>query len=259
MPRFPLDSMALTHTAIRSHVHFCIIAAMDIKRERVFDFPGGPLQIVNVGELASGHVYHCEKQDVVECLPLAHGMAIPAGIKLPLLDENEEPFAELKVGVLAGRPVCIGVQALAGHELTVLALRRFPIAKLVKWVVALEAVRVVRTDEGLVGEHYIDASSMEDESTGERFPTEGLDRGRQELLEDLTTGRRRTITPEFLQEVASVYRDARATGQSTQRAIQERWPTSEANARRWVALAREHELLGKAPPRRGRATAFTTP
>ncbi len=58
------------------------------------------------------------------------------------------------------------------------------------------------------------------------------------------------MSDEFLREVADVYRDAHARKVSTQRAIQERWPTTDANARRWVARARERGFLGKAPAAR---------
>jgi hypothetical protein len=93
-------------------------------------------------------------------------------------------------------------------------------------------------DDRPVGELYLEAGGN---------PV-GVGLLREELDAELERRpRRQTLTEEFLREVAQVYRDALAQGVSTQTAIQRRWPTSAANARRWIAKARGERLLGPAP------------
>jgi hypothetical protein len=215
--------------------------------ERVYDWPGGQLQIVRVVYGPVDRSGHTELEWVekvgepVESLPLGHGLAIPAGLTLTLRSEGE-PIADVEIGVVAGRPACIAIRARDGHELTTKLLRQIRgLGRGIREVVARNALRVMRTTDGeVIGEHYLDTEEIV-----------GLNVGIKELRAEtdrLTTPRRRTpLTDDFLREVADVYRTARAQGTSTQGAIQKRWPTSEANARRWVARARKAGFLGPAP------------
>ena len=194
-------------------------------RERVFDWKGGPLKIFRVLEGPTGPL-HRELVEEVDCLALPHGLALP--IKpVPIKTREGEPVAELEIGVVGGRPACVAIRAVGDHELTTLLLRNLSgLGKFVREFVKSEAATVVRTEDGeIVGERLLD-------ETGFTAPTH------------------RALSEEFLRDVADVYRAALATGQSTQEAIRERWPTSEANARRWVARAREDGYLGAAPARR---------
>jgi hypothetical protein len=213
-----------------------------VLRERVFDWQGGPLTIVRVLEGPGGPLLW-EPVGTVECVPLAHGLALPARLDPVRVSVRGEPVAEVEVGVVAGRPACVAVRALPGHELTTRLLRQLPgLGRIVRAVAAAETVRVVRADSELVGERYVDA-----EGSGFDAPRREVVRETEALLERRA---RRSLDDEFLREVAEVYRDALARGASTQRAIRERWPTTEANARRWVARARQAGHLGPAPGRR---------
>ncbi len=63
------------------------------------------------------------------------------------------------------------------------------------------------------------------------------------------TGKRRKLDPEFLEQVARVYREALGT-ESPARAVHDRFsPTTPENARRWISLARKRGFLGEAPGR----------
>ena len=139
-------------------------------------------------------------------------------------------------------PSSAAIRAAQSDGLTTLLLRQLPgLGKLVREVVAANAVRVTRTEDGqVIGEYYVDASEFS-----------GLDAVRQELIAEteaqLAPQRRRPLSDEFLADVADVYREALAAGSSTGRAIQERWPSTEANARRWISRARKAGFLGDAP------------
>jgi len=210
--------------------------------EPIYDFPGGKLLIYPALDLAGQTRLMGQPSEERECLPLAHGLALPIGDDTnPILHTREgEPVAVLEIGVVGGRAACVGIRALPGSELTTLLLRQLEaLQKLVSTVAAKRAVRVMRKDDNLIGVRYINA---------EEFT--GMDEGRR-VVEETVSGKPRALSDDFLREVAHVYRTALASRQSTERAICERWPTSPANARRWVALARKRGLLGKAPRERG--------
>ena len=216
-----------------------------VVHERVFDFRGGPLPLVrSAGPPDHPLVWSDEDVEPKEYLPLAHGLALEANLEVPITSSGE-PIATVEIGVVDGHPACTAIRALPGHQLTTRILRNLPgLGKLVKRQAAAATVRVVRIDGKLAAERYLAAEDP------------FWDAGRQELLGDLDTllqpRHRRSLDDDFLRAVAEVYREARAAGGSTQRAIQERLgPTSEANARRWVARARKAGFLGAAPGRTG--------
>jgi hypothetical protein len=209
------------------------------KRERVFDWQGGALEIVRVVEGPDGMTMLWEPLEVVECVPLRHGLALPVGAAATVRTREGEPIAVIDVGVVGGRPACTGVSAVPGHELTMLLLRSIPIARLVRETAAAQVVRVTREDGEYYGERYPDAAEAG-----------AFDLSRQQLQVDLTLKRRAPLDDDFLREVADEYRQAQAAGVPTGQSIRARWPTSEANARRWVARARERGFLGKAPAER---------
>jgi hypothetical protein len=61
---------------------------------------------------------------------------------------------------------------------------------------------------------------------------------------------KRALTPEFLEEVADVYRRAVAQGQYPRPAIAAHWGRPLGTANRWVVEARNAKKLGEAAPRK---------
>jgi hypothetical protein len=59
-------------------------------------------------------------------------------------------------------------------------------------------------------------------------------------------GSRHELSDEHLAEVAAVYREAVAQGKRTTATVADHFCTSQTTARRWVSMARQRKLLGKA-------------
>jgi hypothetical protein len=223
-------------------------------RERVYDFKGGPLQLVVAHRGPTGAVGYLRKGDPREFVPLSAGLALPAELTFEITMPNEsEPFGEVELGVVDGKPAVVAIRAYPGRKLTILALRKLPaIGEIVRLATTDETVRVVRADGELVGEYGIVDPAPQPGDIRLELEADAL-----ALLSP--RGKRRTIDDEFLRQVAAVYREAQAADQSTQRAIQERLgPTTEANARRWVARARQAGFLGAAPAPRQAGEKPTT-
>jgi hypothetical protein len=204
-------------------------------RERVFDFAGGPLLIVEVvnGPTPLAPILW-QPVEEVECLALGRGLAIPAKLVVPLYVAGDPTaVAHAEIGVIDGKPACIALYAIAPHELTMQRLRQLKgIGRAIRDGANAEALQVARVDGVLVGERHRDVSA---DYTGPRGHLETA----AQFAELTSTPRaRRSVDDEFLRQVSDVYRDAVVRRTSTQRAIQERWRTSDANARRWVAAAR---------------------
>lgn len=66
----------------------------------------------------------------------------------------------------------------------------------------------------------------------------------------------RPITPAFLRDVATVYREAVEAGRPPNRAIQDRYGRSRSAVSQWLRQAREAELLPPTEP--GRVSTFPT-
>jgi hypothetical protein len=208
-------------------------------KERVLDWQGGDLTIVGVIEGPTGP-FTSEPIEHGTYVPLGNsGFALPSPLIVPLTTREGEPVAELEIGVVDGRPACVAIRAQDGYELTTLLLRQLPgLRKIVQAAAAPRIVRVVRTDRGLVGERHVDAPGFMDARQELRAEAEAMTQPRR---------KRRVLDEDFLQQVAAIYREADAKGIPRHREIQKKWPTSSANARRWVSLARKEGHLGPAP------------
>lgn len=60
--------------------------------------------------------------------------------------------------------------------------------------------------------------------------------------------RRHIVTPEFLEEVAVVYRRSLSAGEPPTVAVEKRWGSSHSTAARWVGMARKAGKLGEGSP-----------
>jgi len=155
--------------------------------------------------------------------------------------ERDEVVGELEVGIASGRPACTAIRALHGHAITGAYLRSLPIAEIARGVSLSHTVRVFQTRRGAyVGLRYLEHPGL---GFGDDF---------RELHADVqaaATGKRRKLDPEFLEQVARVYREALGT-EPPARAVHDRFgPTTPENARRWISLARKRGFLGEAPGR----------
>jgi hypothetical protein len=181
-----------------------------------------------------------------ECVPYGRGLALiqPA--------VGEHLGVQIEVGIVNGRPGCVAINGGSGTFLTGTLLRNLPLRQLVPEIVRDFSVRVIRLDGEVIGEMYVVAKGPGFGDAYRQFTTD--------VDEELASKRiRRTLSDEFLAEVADVYRDAIAQRVSTQKEVQRRLgPTSATNARRWIAEARKRGRLGPAPVRRKGGELQTT-
>ncbi len=203
------------------------------------DWQGGELRIVHAMDVG-GILWKGDTGERWNVQPFGNGLALRQPLVVPITDSGGGHLADVEIGGVGGQPGCVAIRARE-KALTGTLLRNLPpLSELVQKAVRAWVVRVVQDEHGeIIGELYPDAAGA------------GFDRLRKQVDAELAPRRaKRTLTDEFLQEVAGAYRDALQAGVSTQAAIQHRWLTSPTNARRWVALARERGLLGPAPAER---------
>jgi hypothetical protein len=163
------------------------------------------------------------------------------GFEIPLSFEHggDGPFDwKILVAVIEGRPQCIRFECSnAGAPVTAEALHRFPLSRMVEEATLMAS----RPVEQIPRTYRLWAD---------------IDEVRRERAEVATTYRRRplakrkTLTDEFLQEVADVYRQHVSTGKPSQ-AVARHFNYTQASARRVVREARQREFLGPARPGRG--------
>lgn len=150
------------------------------------------------------------------------------GLELPctaeIVNDAGEPVAILNMGVAKGRVACISAEAIPGGELTGHIFRRVPVSKLVS---AAVKGKIVYFRPGFAV-HFVQGPFGH-------------------ILDGLEKPRRRSLNDDFLLQVAHIYREALSAKEFPGQAIQRHLgPTSEANARHWVQLAREAGFLGRA-------------
>ena len=165
----------------------------------------------------------------VDLAPLTGTLALELPCTAELLDVSGKPVAVLNIEVNSSRAICTSITALPGEELTGQLLRQAPIASLVR-----EAAEgsVVHLRQGFAVRFAAGNPAF---SVGNDLPV---------------TPKRRVLNDEFLQNVASIYREAVEAGLSTQQEIQRQLgPISDEGARRWVMLARKAGFLGEAQGR----------
>lgn len=173
----------------------------------------------------------------VEMFGPSLGLLIPCTATITV---NDEPVGQLSIRIIDGRPTCSTISAPL-HGLTGALLRQIPIASLVREATVANAVRVLKTEEGIFGARYVEGGP-------------GFGQLHDDLRAELATvdekARRRVISSDFLKDVASIYREALSHGVAPALAVQNAFgPTTPANARRWIAYARRDGFLGPAPAR----------
>lgn len=176
-----------------------------------------------------------------EILLLNEGLGIPDGSKAEILDAQENPVAELFIGVLDGKPVCSDIKALPGKALTGEILRRTPISTLVQKATRANIV------------HLRDGFAVRFAQGNPLFWPK---------RQWISGPSRRNLDKTFLSHVASIYRDALASGEAPAKAVERiLGPTTPENARRWIMMARKEGLLGLAtgPGRKGEITPHSRP
>lgn len=190
---------------------------------------GGFQQIQSLSEVPKTE-YH-----QVEMFGPSLGLLTPCSASIV---ENGTPIGFISIGIINGRPACKSIAAYK-HGLTGSLLRQLPLASLVRDAAVASTVRVLKADDGIFGARYVEG---------------GLGFGH--LLEDLRAElthmeeqkRRRVINDYFLRRVALYYRDAVKSKLAPAKHVQEMLgPTSAANARRWISIARREGFLGPAP------------
>lgn len=200
---------------------------------------------INLGRRYEAGVHKAE--------PFGEGLALITHMR-GVCDDAGHVSAEIEVAVVNGQP---GVRAIHARGValtkTFLGERIPPLAQLVREVTLENTARLAVTDDGeIIGEIPVavpmrhvrtpDGEVIGAAAVRAAGSAETLGAARDALEADLAqfTRKRHALTPVHLREVARVYREAVAAGISTQRAIQDRWPTiSATTARRWVLLARK--------------------
>lgn len=195
---------------------------------------GGFQQVQSLSEVPKTE-YH-----QVEMFGPSLGLLIPC---TATIFDGEEPIGFVSIGIIKGRPACKSISSYK-RGLTGSFLRQLPLASLVRDAAATSTVRVLKTDEGVFGARYVEGGP----GFGQLH-----DDLREELSEVEGQSRRRTMNEDFLTQVAAIYRKAFHHGMAPAKYVQAcLGPTSDANARRWVAAARREGFLGPAP-KRGKA------
>lgn len=219
--------------------HYCTVCGMPYRlrsREPITNFAGGRLPRYRVLDGPTRlDPLHWEYLGRAEFVPLRAGLALQKNLGVDLSTRAGDIVAYAEIGVVDGRPACVAIHAIPPHELTMQVLRNLAeIGQTIRRAVRRNAVRVTRVNGKLVAEEHVDAG----EYTGPMGRIE-IEADVDSLIEAAAPRRRQTIDIEFLREVTSVYREAVAKSEPTQRAVQRRWATSASNARRWISMARD--------------------
>jgi hypothetical protein len=207
--------------------------------ERAYDFSGSSLPIFLgfVGQVTDELLV--KRQRVV---PFGPGLALAQPLVARYLVRDEH-VADVELGVAHGRPAAIAVRGAHGEPLTGTLLRSIPLGRIVTEAAQANTFRILRTRRGrYVGVYY---SSVFDGMLG-------FENDLEELRADVADHRR--LDDDFLDRVASLYREAVANGEAPAPAIARvLGPVHVGTARRWVMAARKAGKLGKALTRGGRA------
>jgi hypothetical protein len=173
----------------------------------------------------------------VEMFGPSLGLLIPC--RADITNPRGEPVGWISIRVVDGNPACIMIGANPGEALSSSLIKSIPIATLVREAATVSTVRVLKTEGGFFGARYVDGGPGFGQLLGDL---------REELTAVDEKARRRVISPDFLRDVAAIYREAVSHGIAPARAVQDALgPTTPTNARRWIAAARREGFLGPAP------------
>jgi hypothetical protein len=139
-----------------------------------------------------------------------------------------------------GRVQCDGtliVQTKSDRAVTGTAIRGIAFDHFIKTARDLVAVEIIRTPSGGIDQQRV-----------QRRESSTLQTALAEFEEARHRSRRGVRLPdEHLNRVAAVYRAAQRNGEPTTRAVADELHTSRSNAQRWIAEARNRELIPKTP------------
>jgi hypothetical protein len=125
------------------------------------------------------------------------------------------------------------------REVTLAGIRNIRIAELKRHAIRLAVAEARETDSGWVVHH---------KAAGDQIDVTAL---MEELAEKAHKPRRGVKLPDtHLREVAKVYRKALKAGDPPIQAVMDHFHTVRPNASRWVVIARDRKLLGKAEAER---------
>lgn len=173
-------------------------------------------------------------------------------------DDASVPVCRLEVVVEHGRPVCNGLRLErrpGGPPVTGTELRAVPVAEYVRRAADELLRELVATEnpDGPVtltdpqfGTVPVNSERFDDQHVAIRVV--GLTLTKAYRATTRAPRKRGPITDDVLREVAAVYRAASFAGPAPTNAVRDQMGVSRATAGRWVAMARERGLLGKASP-----------
>jgi len=161
----------------------------------------------------------------VDCLGNGSGLILPCRAEIET--EQGEALVIVEFAVRRGRAVCSSLTATSDEGLRTSLLRAMPLAELAERTVRANLAELRYWQDELIAARCITAEA------GSWSPPH-------------VPSFRRELSPDFLAEVARVYREALASGLPPVQEVERRLgPT--ASARRWVRLARRRGHLGEAP------------
>ena len=150
----------------------------------------------------------------------------------------------IDVEIRDGRPKCVAIRSDDGGPEITSELLRFPLGNAVAEIVRHHTVRLGRDETGK--EFAVFLSSPE-------YPADRrtIEERTRAIDESVPKRGRRPLTDDFLRAVADVYRDARAAGRPTDRAIVDRLDAHAtlATARGWARKAHLRGFLPELKPR----------
>ncbi len=155
--------------------------------------------------------------------------------------ESEAEGIALEIKITdRGEPRCIGVSVRDEGGVSSEALRRVPVARLVKDAFTVAASKYEPTEKGGKPIHRIVGTTAEDRA---RFYERFAKDARQPRSGS-------PLTDEHLGQVAKLYRAAVERGDPPTQTVAETMHVTRPTAGRWVSEARKRKLLG--PAKRGR-------
>lgn len=181
------------------------------------------------------------EQGTVEFVPFGDELQLPERFAARLTGDDLPGVASIDVTIAVrdGRAVCdsITINAAPDGAVTTDALREIPMKALVNKIAIDRAYAM-----DLPPDHWLTNAAP-----GQRIfmPLSAASEAVQAAAERTLSSRRRRITPEFLAEVAEVYRGALDTGAPTV-AVKDHFNVSHSTAARYVDKARKGGLLGGA-------------
>ncbi len=172
---------------------------------------------------------------------------LPAHIKVDAQATGEEPAYRIDLAVINGVPTCTGVTVTATKPRGILQvdLSALNLADICTDVFAAFSLRIVSSGDGTVGEGESQATYHYTVATA--GATDSERRGAAKLIQRSRRGANsRKITPEFLEQVAEIYREHFADKPTA--AVMVAFGVGPRMASNYVRRARDADYLSKTTP-----------